>query len=128
MEEAPLGGLSPQVFLRRHWQKRPLLVRRALPGFGGVIGKSALFALAARDDVESRLVERGSRGGWRVTHGPLPRARLERAVRLPGTRGWSLLVNGVNHHCGAAERLLRRFGFLPQARLDDLMVDRKSVV
>lgn len=74
MEEAPLGGLSPQVFLRRYWQKRPLLVRRALPGFRGVIGKAALFALAARDDIESRLVQRGQertgRGGRRA--GSLP--------------------------------------------------------
>ena len=124
MEEAPLGGLSPRVFLRRHWQKRPLLVRRALPGFRGVIGRRALFALAARPEVESRLVERvqdrAGRGGrrWRVTHGPLPRARLAGA----GTRDWSLLVNGVNHHSAAAEALLRRFAFIPQARIDDLMV------
>jgi 50S ribosomal protein L16 3-hydroxylase len=124
MEEAPLGGLSPQVFLRRHWQKRPLLVRRALPGFRGVIGKGALCALAARSDVESRLVERdGAR--WRVTHGPLPRERLTRLVRSrtrAGSRGWTLLVNGVNHHNADAEQLLRRFAFVPQARLDDLMV------
>lgn len=124
MEEALLGGLSPQVFLRRHWQKRPLLVRRALPAFRGVIGKHALFALAARAEVESRLVERvkdrTGRGGrrWRVTHGPLPRTRLERA----GARNWTLLVNGVNHHNAAAEALLRRFAFIPQARIDDVMV------
>src|SRR5690348_15818881 len=75
MEDALLGGLSPKEFLRRHWQKRPLLVRRALPGFRGVIGKHALFALASRGEVESRLVER--RGAqWRVTHGPLSRARF----------------------------------------------------
>jgi len=124
MEEALLGGLSPQVFLRRHWQKRPLLVRRAFPGFRSVIGKRALFALAARSDVESRLVERvkdrAGRGGgrWRVTQGPLPAASLARA----GARSWTLLVNGVNCHSEAAERLLRRFSFVPQARLDDLMV------
>jgi len=117
MEEAPLGGLSPQVFLRQHWQKRPLLVRRALPGFRGVIGKSALFALAARDDVESRLVER-HRNRWAVTHGPLNKSRLIKA----GAKEWTLLVNGVNGHAAAAERLLRRFSFIPQARLDDVMV------
>ena len=116
MEEALLGGLSPQRFLRRHWQKRPLLVRRALADFPGVIAKRALFALAARDDVESRLVERrGQR--WKVAHGPLPLQRLRSA------RGaWTLLVNGVNYYSAAAERLLRRFSFVPQARLDDLMV------
>jgi len=117
MEEALLGGLSPQVFLRRHWQKRPLLVRGALPGFRGVVGKSALFALASRDEVESRLVERRGKK-WQVTHGPLPRARLGRT----GARNWTLLVSGVNCYSEAAERLLRRFSFIPQARLDDVMV------
>ena len=117
MEETLLGGLSPQVFLRRHWQKRPLLVRRALPGFRGVIEKRALFALAARADVESRLVER-RKGRWQVAHGPLSQSRLSRT----GARNWTLLVNGVNCYSDAAERLLRRFSFVPQARLDDLMV------
>ncbi len=117
MEEALLGGLSPQVFLRRHWQKRPLLVRRALPGFRGAISKATLFALAARTDVESRLVER-RKHRWRVTEGPLHNSRLAGA----GARNWTLLVNGVNYYSAAAERLLRRFAFVPQARLDDLMV------
>jgi 50S ribosomal protein L16 3-hydroxylase len=117
MEEAPLGGLSAQAFLRRHWQKRPLLVRRALPGFRGAIGKSALFALAARDEVESRLVERRGKR-WTVTHGPLANSRLRKA----GASNWTLLVNGVNCYNQAAERLLRRFSFIPQARLDDVMV------
>ncbi len=117
MEETLLGGLSPQVFLRRYWQKRPLLVRGALPGFRGAIGKSALFALASRDEVESRLVEqRGKK--WRVEHGPLSRERLARTH----ARNWTLLVSGVNCYNDAAERLLRRFSFIPQARLDDVMV------
>lgn len=117
MEERLLGGLSPQVFLRRHWQKKPLLVRRALPGMRGVIEKRALFALATHADIESRLVER--RGNkWQVTHGPLSQSRLRR------TRGrnWTLLVNGVNFYSAPAEKLLRRFSFVPQARLDDVMV------
>jgi len=117
MEDALLGGLSPQAFLRRHWQKRPLLVRGAVPGMRRVMGKRALFALAARSDIESRLVE-SARGRFRVTHGPLSHSRLARA----GARNWTLLVNGVNHHNEAAERLLRRFAFVPQARLDDVMV------
>jgi 50S ribosomal protein L16 3-hydroxylase len=117
MEDALLGGLSPQAFLRRHWQKRPLLVRGALPGISDMITKGALCALAARGDVESRLVER-ARGRYHVTHGPLARSRLPRA----GARDWTLLVNGVNHHNARAEHLLRQFAFIPQARLDDVMV------
>ena len=117
MEEALLGGLSAQAFLHRHWQKRPLLVRRALPGFVELVTKRALCALAARSDVESRLVQ-SRRGKYRVVHGPLSRSSIPRT----DASGWTLLVNGVNHHVAGAERLLRRFAFIPQARLDDVMV------
>ena len=109
-----LGGLAPRTFLRRHWQKRPLLVRGALPGFGGVLGQRALAALALRDDVESRIVKRrGAR--WDTAHGPF---NGEITLRKNST----LLVSGVNLHLPAADALLRRFDFVPQARLDDLMV------
>lgn len=108
-----LGGMTAQQFLRRHWQKRPLLVRGALPRFRGVARPAQLAALAARPDVESRLVRRrGTR--WRVTHGPLDCPAL--------ARNSTLLVSGVNLHLAAADALLRRFDFLPQARLDDVMV------
>ena len=114
MNRRLLGGLSARQFLRRHWQKRPLLVPRALPGFAGVLDRRELAALARRDDVESRIVER--RGTRRNTrHGPFPDAKIK-------PRNATLLVNGVNLHVPAAERLLRRFDFIPQARLDDVMV------
>ena len=109
-----LGGLTPRDFLRRYWQKRPLFVRAALPGFAGIVGARALAALAARDDVESRIVER--RGRRRETaHGPFRRI-------APGKKHWTLLVNGVNLHVDKADALLQRFNFVPQARLDDVMV------
>ncbi|HZN86716.1 MAG TPA: cupin domain-containing protein [Burkholderiales bacterium] len=113
MKQPLLGGLSAKDFLRRHWQKKPLLVRGALPGFRGVASRAQLRRLAARPDVESRLVRRrGAR--WRVVHGPLACTALQ--------RNSTLLVQGVNLHLAAADRLLRRFHFLPQARLDDVMV------
>lgn len=117
MEETLLGGLSARAFLRRHWQKRPLLVRAALPGFKGVMDARALFALASRNDIESRLVRR-MKGRWEVREGPLPRATLTGA----GARDWTLLVNGVDQHNAAAARLLRRFAFVSESRLDDVMV------
>ena len=111
-----LGGLSPRVFLRRYWQKRALFVRGALPGFTGVVDKRTLTALARRDDVESRIVER--RGNRRETvHGPFSVARSA-SLKAKST----ILVNGVNHHVQAADELLQRFNFVPQARLDDVMV------
>src|SRR5262252_1131975 len=112
-----LGGRTPAVFLRRYWQKDALLIRAALPGFAGVLSARQLAALAMRDDVESRLVVRdGSR--WSLTHGPFRRSDLR---ALP-PRDWTLLVQGVNLHHRDADALLRRFDFVPFARLDDLMV------
>src|SRR5574341_1056268 len=109
-----LGGLTPREFLRRYWQKRPLLVRGAIPGFAGAVSARALFSLAMRDDVESRIVER--RGRRRETrHGPFRKISLK---KMDAT----LLVNGVNLHVARADALLQRFNFVPQARLDDVMV------
>lgn len=112
-----LGGLSPSAFLARHWQKRPLLVRGAWPGFRDPASVSDLFRLAARDDCESRLVTRsGTR--WRLRHGPFGTTALR---RLPATR-WTILVQGLNHLVASADRVLRSFAFVPYARLDDVMV------
>jgi 50S ribosomal protein L16 3-hydroxylase len=109
-----LGGLSARAFLRRYWQKRPLFVPNALPGFAGVAELRRLAALAARDDVESRIVERrGNR--WNTRLGPFKKAKIRK-------KGATLLVSGVNLHVAAADELLRRFAFIPQARLDDVMV------
>src|SRR5215510_14293632 len=107
-------GLSPRAFLCRYWQKRPLFIPQALPGFAGVVDRRTLAALAARDDVESRIVER--RGKRRETrHGPFERVTI-------GKAGATLLVSGVDLYVPDAEALLRGFAFIPQARLDDVMV------
>ncbi|HSN34186.1 MAG TPA: cupin domain-containing protein [Ideonella sp.] len=116
-----LGGLSPACFMRRHWQRRPLLVRQALPGVQPPLDRAALFALAGRDDVESRLVLREGRR-WRLRHGPFAR----RALPSPARPGWTLLVQGLDLHVEAAHALLGRFRFVPDARLDDLMVSYAS--
>src|ERR1700694_1357161 len=112
-----LGGLSAAAFLRKYWQKKPLLVRQAVVGFRGLLSRSELFALAGRDDVESRLV-RHARRRWAPAQGPVrPAGR-----KNPPPRDWTLLVQGVNLHVAAADALLRRFAFIPYARLDDVMV------
>lgn len=117
MHDRLLGGLSPREFLRRHWQKRPLLVRAAWRPSAGLPRLAQLVALARRSEAESRLVLR--RGSDRkVEQGPFRRARLQ---RLPA-RNWTLLINGSDQHFAAVENLLRGFDFLPRARLDDVMV------
>jgi 50S ribosomal protein L16 3-hydroxylase len=114
-----LGGLTPAQFMRRHWQKKPLLVRGA--SAVAPLDRTTLFALAARDDVESRLVQRDG-AGWRLQQGPIARRRLPPL----SSAGWTLLVQGVDLHVDAARRLLDRFAFLPAARLDDLMISYAS--
>jgi 50S ribosomal protein L16 3-hydroxylase len=123
-----LGGLGPAAFMRRHWQKQPLLVRQAWPGVAPPLSRAALFALAGRDDVESRLVvrtpapARGAPAGWQVRHGPLAR----RALPPLAQPGWTLLVQGLDLHVPAAQALLAPFAFLPAARLDDVMLSWAS--
>ena len=108
-----LGNLTPRAFLQRHWQKRPLFAPAALPGFRSAVSLARLKALAARDDVESRIVQRRGRK-YVTTHGPFPRVPEPR-------RDFTLLVSGLNLHLRAVDRLLRLFDFIPQARLDDVM-------
>lgn len=111
-----LGRLSPRQFLASHWQKRPLLVRGAF-GRVDVLSPGELIALACREEAESRLiVRRGTR--WEVQHGPFEPRDFR---RLP-KRGWTLLVQDVNHYVSGARALLQRFAFVPYARLDDVMV------
>ena len=117
-----LGGLSASAFMRRHWQKKPLVVRAALPDALPGLDRRRLFALAARDDVESRLVGRDAQGRWSLRQGPLPRRSLP-SLALPA---WSVLVQGVDLHDEAAHRLLGRFRFVGDARLDDVMVSFAS--
>ena len=116
-----LGGLAPSRFMRRHWHKTPLLVRQAAPGIEPLLTRAELFALAAREDVESRLVVCAGRQ-WSLRPGPL----LRRALPPLSQARWTLLVQGVDLHVDAAQALLSRFRFVPDARLDDLMVSYAS--
>jgi len=110
-----LGGLSPAQFLRDYWHKKPLLIRQALPGFKPLLSAEALFEMASRDDVESRLVTHFKQQ-WKVENGPVA------TLPTKSQKDWTLLVQGVNLHDDAADALLRQFRFIPDARLDDLMI------
>ena len=114
-----LGGISPATFLRDYWHKKPLLIRQAIPGFTPLLSRQALFDMASRDDVESRLIQQHGEH-WKMDHGPLD--------KLPALKQkeWTMLVQGVNLHDDAADELLRRFRFIPDARLDDLMISYAS--
>lgn len=118
---ALLGGLSPAAFMRRHWQKKPLLVRQAVPPPCGVVDRATLFGIAARDGVESRLIRHDAKG-WSLRHGPFARRALPPLARPR----WTLLVQGLDLHHPPAHRFMQRFRFVPDARLDDVMVSYAS--
>lgn len=116
-----LDNLAPSQFMRRYWQKKPLLVRQAMLGIAPPLTRDELFALAGSVDVESRLVTR-LKDGWRLEHGPFDAHDLPNIKR----REWTLLVQGLDLHDDRARALLDNFRFVPDARLDDLMVSYAS--
>ena len=118
---AMLGGLTASEFMQRYWQKKPLLVRQAFPQFQPLLSRKQLFELAASPEVGSRLVQ-GKGRDWQMRHGPLS-ARQRPAFAQPH---WTLLVQGVDLHAQAAADFLQAFRFVPDARLDDLMVSWAS--
>ena len=117
MKIISLGGITPKEFLHDYWQKQPLLVRNALPGFNGLLRRDELMKLACHEDAQSRLVIQ-RKGKWHLKHGPLSSDDL---AKLP-KKQWTLLVQDVNHFLPSARDLLSKFCFIPHARLDDLMV------
>src|SRR6188474_2052603 len=101
--------------MRRHWQRRPLLVRGAFAPFADPLSVAEVLALAGDDRARSRLVRRrGTR--WSVEHGPFPAARFKQLPR----RDWTVLVQDTNHFSRRADELLARFDFIPHARIDDV--------
>ncbi|MGF6772888.1 50S ribosomal protein L16 3-hydroxylase [Paraburkholderia sp. GAS199] len=112
-----LGNLTPSQFMRRYWQKKPLLIRQAIPDIEAPLSRDEFFELADRDEVEARLITH-FRNRWQLEHGPFA------ADELPSLRqrAWTLLVQGVDLYDDRARALLDRFRFVPDARLDDLMI------
>jgi 50S ribosomal protein L16 3-hydroxylase len=113
-----LGGLSPEDFLKKYWQKKPLLVRKAFPDFKDLLTPDELAGLAMEPDIHARLVFEKGKKPWRVEKGPFDATRF---ATLPKTH-WSLLVSRVNEYLDQAARLLETFNFIPHWRLDDLMI------
>ncbi|MBH1965340.1 MAG: cupin domain-containing protein [Comamonadaceae bacterium] len=116
-----LGGLTPVQFMKRHWQKKPLLIRQAVSDFKPLLARGELFELAGQEGVESRLLSQGERG-WKLRQGPLAR----RALPPASQPNWTLLVQGVDLHHAGVHDFMQQFRFVPDARLDDLMISYAS--
>ena len=110
-----LGGLTPREFMSDYWQRRPLLIRQAIPGFRPHLSPADIRKLVKREEVESRMIWQDEEG-WKMERGPfgkLPSARQD---------GWTVLAQGVDLHDDGMAELMRRFRFISDARLDDLMI------
>jgi 50S ribosomal protein L16 3-hydroxylase len=123
---ALLGGLSPKTFMQRHWQKKPLVIRQAIADFDAPIGRADLVELAAQEEVQSRLIVQNTGGGtgpaWTLRHGPFTR----KALPAFNKSGWTLLVQGVDLLDERIHTLMNQFRFVPDARLDDVMISYAS--
>jgi len=118
-----LGSISPQEFMRLYWQKKPLLIRQAIPGMQALIARKELFELASEHEVESRLVSGdGHSLPWQMRRGPFK----PRALPPLSRPHWTLLVQGVDLHLDGFADLRDRFRFIPDARVDDVMVSYAS--
>ncbi len=121
MADMPMltGELSAADFLRQHWQKEPLLVRRAIPGLQSPVTPEELMELACDEQVESRLVlEKDGARPWELRHGPFTAKDF---AGLPETH-WTLLLQEMNKHLAEAAELVTRFEFIPSWRIDDVMI------
>jgi len=127
---ALFGGFSPNQFMTRYWHKKPLLVRGAIPAFAlsanqgelldSPIPAKELLKYALHDGVESRLVKSKP---WSFDSGPFSKNAIP-SIDKPN---WTLLLQGMEAHHPAAAKILSWFRFIPDARLDDLMVSIAGV-
>ncbi|GLR63127.1 cupin domain-containing protein [Marinospirillum insulare] len=114
-----LGSISREEFLRDYWQKKPLLIRQAIPSFTPPLDINELAGLALEETVEARLVmEQGPESPWQLFNGPFEESFLQ---NLP-EKDWTLLVQAVDHLLPEVGELLKAFDFLPSWRVDDLMI------
>ena len=112
-----LKDFDSALFLRDYWQKKPLLIRNPWDAWQNPLEPDELAGLACEAEVESRLVV-GAQGSWAVEHGPLAEARFARLGQEPST----LLVQAVDHHIPEVAALIAPFRFIPNWRIDDVMV------
>lgn len=112
--------ISLTTFLSEYWQKKPLVIRQALPGFINPLSPDELAGLALEEDIESRIVSEtpNKKAQWHLKNGPFLESDFS---TLPKTH-WTLLVQGVDRIIPEVYELLNHFDFIPQWRIDDVMI------
>lgn len=123
-----LGKLSHEEFLKKYWQKKPVLIRGAFPSPQSVISPDELAGMCCDEGIESRLIiEKGGKHPWELRRGPFTPQTFK---KLPKTN-WTFLVNGVDRFVPSVNGVLDLFSFIPFWRIDDVMfsyaVDKGNV-
>lgn len=117
-----LQNFDIDTFLRDYWQKKPLLIKNAFANWQNPLEPDELAGLACEEEVESRLLTQTQQGkngeGWNLEHGPIPESRFSKL----GNRDWTLLVQAVDHYVPEVAALIEPFRFIPNWRIDDVMI------
>lgn len=116
---AVLGGITAEQFLNEYWQKKPLLVRNAMPEIIGLLEPEDVKELALEEDVSARLIRQKNKNPneWHVKSSPLTKGDFQKLPNL-----WTILVQAVDHYSFDIAELWKKFPFIPQWRRDDIMV------
>ncbi|RKG40859.1 ribosomal protein uL16 3-hydroxylase [Acinetobacter rongchengensis] len=114
-----LGGITAEQFLSEYWQKKPLLVRNALPEIAHILEPNDVMELALDENVTARLIKQKDKdpNQWTVKNSPLIKGDFQKMPKL-----WTLLVQAVDHYAFDLAELWKKFPFIPQWRRDDIMV------
>ena len=114
-----LGGITAEQFLNEYWQKKPLLVRNAMPEIINILEPDDVKELALEETVSARLIKQKDKdpNQWSVKSSPLIKGYFQKSPKL-----WTLLVQAVDHYSFDLAELWKKFPFIPQWRRDDIMV------
>ena len=112
-----IDNFNAENFLRDYWQKKPLLIKNPWKSWANPLEPDELAGLACEGDVESRLITQTD-SNWNVEHGPFPETHFGEL----GTKHWTLLVQAVDHYVPEVAALIEPFRFIPNWRIDDVMV------
>jgi 50S ribosomal protein L16 3-hydroxylase len=112
-----LDHFDIDAFLSEYWQKKPLLIRNPWKAWSNPLEPDELAGLACEEEVESRLVVQTG-ATWKLEHGPFPESRFGKL----GKKSWTLLVQGVDQYVPEVAALIDPFRFIPNWRIDDVMV------
>ncbi|WFE68304.1 cupin domain-containing protein [Thiomicrospira sp. R3] len=110
--------IDANTFLTEYWQKKPLLIRQALPNFISPISPEELAGLSLEEEVESRIVIQQAQQDYALRNGPFSEQDY---ADLP-EKNWTLLVQGMDRLIPKVQQLLNSFNFIPRWRIDDIMI------